>query len=114
MVGGRFFKNLFIHIDEYKSNVFFKYAYMSMMQPQNYTTVKVPADWATDSASDSASDWAADWASDPTHFNCSKVHFVKHYFQSFLGCFSLQISVDLSNTTYLFIAKRKLRKNARL
>ena len=43
------------------------------------TTVKVAADWA----SDSASDWAADWASDSTHFNRSKVHFVKHYFQSF-------------------------------
>ena len=70
------------------------------------TTVKVAADWA--------SDWAADWASDSTHFNRSKVHFVKHYFQSFLGYFCLQISVDLSNTTYLFIAKRKLKKHALL
>ena len=69
------------------------------------TTVKVAADWA----SDSASDWAADWASDLTHFNRSKVYFVKHYFQSFWGYFCLQISVDLSNTTYLFIAKRKLK-----
>ena len=74
------------------------------------TTVKVAADWA----SDSASDWAADWASDSTHSNRSKVHCEKLYFQSFLRYFSLQISVDLSNTTYLFIAKRKLGKRARL
>ena len=72
--------------------------------------MKVAADWA----SDLASDWAADWASDSTHFNRSKVHFVKHYFQSFLAYFSQKISVDLSNTTYLFIDKRKLRKHARL
>ena len=77
---------------------------------ENITTVKVAADWA----SDSASDWAADWASDSTHFNRSKVHFVKHYFQSFWGYFCLQSSVDLSNTTYLFIAKRKLKKHALL
>ena len=70
-----------------------------------YTTVKVAADWASDSASDSA----ADWASDSAHFNRSKVHFEKYYFKSFLTYFSLQISVDLSNTTYLFIAERKLR-----
>ena len=70
------------------------------------TIVKVAADWA----SDSASDWAAEWAPDSTHFNRSKVHFKKYYFQSFLTYFSLQISVDLSNRTYLFIAERKLRK----
>ena len=35
------------------------------------TTVKVAADWASDSA--------ADCASDSTHFNRSKVHFVKHF-----------------------------------
>ena len=78
------------------------------LTPYSTTTVKVAADWA----SDSASDWAADWASDSTHFNRSKVHFVKHYFQSFLRYFCLQIGVDLSNTTYLFIAKSKLKKNA--
>ena len=26
-----------------------------------------------------AADWASDWASDSTHFNRSKVHFVKHF-----------------------------------
>ena len=74
------------------------------------TTVKVAADWA----SDSASDWAADWASDSTHFNRLKVDFRKDYFQLFLRYFSLQISVIMSNTTYLFTADGKLRKHARL
>ena len=74
--------------------------------------MKVAADWASDSTSDWAADWAADWALDSTHFNRSKVHFAKHYSQLFLRYFCLQISVDLSNTTYLFIAKRKLKKNA--
>ena len=75
-----------------------------------FTTVKVAADWA----SDSASDWAADWASDSTHFNRLKVDFRKDYFQLFLRYFSLQISVIISNTTYLFTADGKLRKHARL
>ena len=67
------------------------------------TTVKVATDWA----SNSALNWTADWASDSTHFNRSNVHFLKHYFQSFLGYFSLQISVDLSNTTYLLLKENK-------
>ena len=57
---------------------------------------------------------AADWASDSIHFNRLKVDFRKDYFQLFLRYFSLQISVIMSNTTYLFIADRKLRKHARL
>ena len=77
---------------------------------QYATTVKVAADWA----SDSASDWAADWASDSTRFNRLKVDFRKDYFQLFLRYFSLQISVIMSNTTYLFTAEGKLRKHARL
>ena len=80
----------------------------------SFTTVKVAADWASDSASDWAADWAADWASDSTHFNCLKVDFRKEYFWLFLRYFSLQMSVIMSNTTYLFTADGKLRKHARL
>ena len=65
--------------------------------------MKVAADWA--------SDWAADWVSDSTHFNRLKVDFRKNYFQLFLRYFSLQISVIISNTTYLFTADGKLRKH---
>ena len=57
---------------------------------------------------------AADWASDSTHFNRLKVDFRKDYFQLFLRYFSLQLSVIMSNTTYLFTADGKLRKHARL
>ena len=64
-------------------------------------------------ASDLASDSAADWASDSTHFNRLKVDFRKGYFQLFLRYFSLQISVIMSNTMYLFTVDGKLRKNAR-
>ena len=39
-------------------------------------------------------------------------HFQKLYFQSFLRYFSLQIIVDLSNTTYPFIAIKKVGKRA--
>ena len=82
---------------------------ISASEPSLYSLI-FAADWA----SDSASDWAADWASDSTRFNRLKVDFRKDYFQLFLRYFSLQISVIMSNTTYLFTADGKLRKHTRL
>ena len=43
-----------------------------------------------------------------------KVDFRKDYFQLFLRYFSLQMSVIIGDTTYLFTADGKLRKHARL
>ncbi len=68
------------------------------------TTVKVAADWASDSASD--------WAVYSTVFNRPKVEYLKPFFQLFLGVFVYESAVTRAIQRTCPVLGKKLGKQA--